>query len=1152
MKPSLNILYKIWLSLSILVIGHLFSTVFGFMLGRHIETRLDDVSKVMFPAATHSQLALTSFNEQITLYSDLVMSGDTRYLDYLKIKVREVEKALEAIIRLRGLDTGQRQHVQYVLEQYRSFSTTAPPVYEALSQPPSEASDVRSALDDQARMLAQKTNYLRTQLTEFTQMFSNNLNGELTDIGHRSERQRYLDLAVFLAFVGMGLGLISFIISKYISRPLQKTFMLEKAVEQSVEGIAVSTGDGSLQFVNQAWAAMHGYDTDALIGKNMALFYAPDQLDSDIKQMSAILENHGSFTGELAHIRKDGSVFPTMMTVSYLKDENYTTDILVSTARDITQRKQSELALSHSEEKYRSVFENSLTALATVEDNMVISMVNATFEELTGYRREEVEGIRKWIEFVHEDDLERLMGYDEKWRKEGDDEAIEYEFKLVNKKQEAKNVYIKAGVIPGTQTTIVSFIDISSRKQAELALRSAHDELEQRVEERTAELQKANTELQKAKEATDASARAKSEFLANMSHEIRTPLNAIIGLSELIANTDLNANQRKYMEIIRSSSKSLLGLINDVLDFSKIEAGKLEFENIEFSLREIMEEVADMFHNQIREKKIEFVLDISPKAPQYVISDPLRLRQVLANLTSNALKFTEKGEICISVKEQAEYSDTVDLLFCVRDTGIGINTERQDKLFDAFAQADGSTTRKYGGTGLGLTISSKIINEMSGEIWVESEPGTGSAFFFTARFKVADKGMQVKTDMPSELQGRRVLIVDDSPSTAGVLKHFFIGFGFIVEVAYTGESAFEIFNQSKIGKPFDLLVIDVKLPGIDGIALSEKIKATYPDSSPPIILISAFSNESDIKKAIESGVETFLSKPIKQSRLFDTTMEIFGYKINIPEMPVPRYVHTDKLKGLRVLLVEDNHVNRMVASDMLENADVIVIEAKNGREALCRLETDPVDLVLMDIQMPEMDGLEATRMIRKNPEFQNLPIIAMTANAMKGDREKCLDAGMNDYITKPIDMKVLFPTLGRWRNPQPVKPSIPIDSDTASQPGDTSLPEKIPGIDMASAMERLGGNKASFLKILSAFHTQHIGAIEDIIHAYESGDPEHCRQMVHSLKGAAGNISAMDLYKTASNLEAVIREGEGDVPGLIDRLKKELTALLAAISACIT
>jgi two-component system, sensor histidine kinase and response regulator len=618
------------------------------------------------------------------------------------------------------------------------------------------------------------------------------------------------------------------------------------------------------------------------------------------------------------------------------------------------------------------------------------------------------------------------------------------------------------------------------------------------------------------KEAAEAANSAKSDFLANMSHEIRTPMNAVINFCDLLTGTDLTQRQSRYLTIIRRSSRSLLSIINDILDVSKIESGKLEFEYLPISLKETLDEISDMFRDKIQEETLAFIIDIEPDVPGRVITDSLRLQQVLVNLTANAFKFTEKGEIIISVGTRSIQNGKVELLFCVEDTGIGIPAQAQQKLFEAFVQADSSTTRKYGGTGLGLTICKKIVNMMGGNIWVESEPGKGSRFFFTATFRLPAENHPQTESVPATIKNLSVLLVGENPSTRRILAGYLEAFGSRIQIADSAESAFTRYAASIHKNPFDLIIMDVKLPGMDGVSAAKKIKADQGAKAPPIIVVNASGRKEDLKTVQEAGIEGLLFKPIRQSVLYNTISEIFGKTGSVSGWDPAAYIHPETFKSFRVLLVEDNPTNRMVSTEILEAVGISVDTAANGIEAIESVKKKSYDVVLMDIQMPEMDGIEATRVIRKELNLIHLPVIAMTAHVMSGDKEACIEAGMNGYVPKPIDRRRLLGILQKYAGKSTEAAAEPIDSISGDQfPG-----IDLPGIDVAEGVQRVG-SWYRYKKVLTAFVKEHAAFAREFMIPIRKNDYEAAGRNAHSLKGASGNVSATDLHRKAAALEAV-------------------------------
>jgi two-component system sensor histidine kinase/response regulator len=596
------------------------------------------------------------------------------------------------------------------------------------------------------------------------------------------------------------------------------------------------------------------------------------------------------------------------------------------------------------------------------------------------------------------------------------------------------------------------------------------------------------------------------------------------------------------------SAKSLLGIINDILDFSKIEAGKMDMESVDFQLEDTLDNISTLVGIKTQEKGLELLFKTDPSVPTALVGDPLRLGQILINLSNNAVKFTDSGEIVVSTEQIKKDDAQVTLKFSVRDSGIGMTAEQAAKLFQPFAQADSSTTRKYGGTGLGLTISKRLAEMMGGKIWVESESGQGSTFNFTANFGLGKEKAKKRFKPTSELRGMKVLVVDDNATSRDILQEMLQSFTFEVTVAASGPEGITELENAEEDKPFELVVMDWKMPGMDGIEASKRIKNhTGLNKIPPIVLVTAYGREEVMQQAEEFELEGFLLKPISPSMLFDATMQAFGEAVpEISRISQRQDQEAEALKhiqGAQLLLVEDNEINQQVANEILEGAGLKVTLANNGQEAVNAVKKNKYDAVLMDVQMPVMDGYTATKTIRKweggmgNEGNDPIPIIAMTAHAMAGDEDKSLQAGMNGHVTKPIDPDQLFSTLQRWIKPseervQVQQPEAPIkrpESD-AALPGEDELPESLPGFDLSDGLKRLQGNRRLYRKLLLNFGTDYCDTTHDIRAALDAEDFERAHSLVHNIKGLAGNLAATELQTAAVNLEKLIKGVEKKNP----------------------
>ncbi|HEY6272225.1 MAG TPA: response regulator [Terriglobales bacterium] len=810
-------------------------------------------------------------------------------------------------------------------------------------------------------------------------------------------------------------------------------------------------------------------------------------------------------------IRPDGRIVIAGGRFSLLRDAAGKPQYVVSLTEDITERKRAE------EERARLTRQMSLLLDSTGQGIYGIDLqgnctfINRATTEMIGYRSEEVLG-RNAHDLLHhhkpdgshypveECPIFRAFRKGEgcrvdaevMWRRDGTPIPVEY----------SSFPILEDGTITGAVVTVSG---IAERKRLE-------------------------AELITAKEAAEAATRAKSDFLANMSHEIRTPMNAIIGMTHLALKTQVTPKQEDYLTKIKTAAAALLGIINDILDFSKIEAGKLEIEKADFRLEDVLDNLSTIVGQKAQDKNLEFLISAQHDLPPYLEGDPLRLGQILINLVNNAMKFTERGEVVVSVGLEEQVSNQVKLKFSVRDSGIGMTPEQTARLFQAFSQADTSTTRKYGGTGLGLSISKRLVEMMDGNIWVESEPGAGSTFHFTAWFGIGSGKVERKRFIP-DLAGIRVLVVDDNAQAREILTDALRGFALRAESVSSGEEAIRELAASDSQDPYRLVLMDWHMPGMDGLQASGIIKRGQRlKRIPKIVMVTAFGREEVQTQAEEIGIDAYLLKPVSPSLLYDTLMDLFG--VAGPEGARVRSKKEETVSpdatGIRILLVEDNEVNQQVATELLQSAGGIVTIANHGGEAVKILregeQPPPFDIVFMDLQMPEMDGFTATKLLRAESRFQGLPIIAMTAHALVEERERCLDAGMNDHVSKPIDPDALFATLMRW-----VKPRHARSDGAAVKPSrvaDEVIVPEIEGVDTAGGLKRVAGNKRLYRDLLSQFAGKQEDAGAQISVALESGDRRLAERIAHTVKGVAGNLGIKPIHSAAEKLEKAIREGD--------------------------
>ena len=804
-------------------------------------------------------------------------------------------------------------------------------------------------------------------------------------------------------------------------------------------------------------------------------------------------------------------------------------------------------SLAQENEELNVIFETAEFGILLLR-NRTIVRANPAMDAIFGYEPGGMIGQTTASWYVTDADNQAMVaGYEKMWRGEMNNQ----EMPLYRKDRSTFYARMCGRAIDRSDPsrgTVWMIEDISIRKQQEVELKIARD---------------------KAQEA----AQTKSDFLANMSHEIRTPMNAIIGLSNLVQKTELNPRQRDYVQKIHQSGKHLLGIINDILDFSKIEAGKLTVEKIDFSLQSVLDNVLTLVAEKAHAKGLELIFNVAADVPQRLVGDALRLSQILINYANNSVKFTDKGQIEIVLRIDERKGDELKLYCAVRDTGIGLTSDQIKLMFQSFQQADSSTTRKYGGTGLGLSIAKKLAELMNGTVGVESVAGEGSTFWFTGWLGVSHQALHYRNPVHN-LRDKRILVIDDNEAASIVLIDLLEHMGLEVMAASSGEAALVLIQQQAVvGQPFELLLIDWQLSGIDGVETARRIKELKLPAA-HMVMVTSYDTDSLLPLAAAVGIDQVLLKPVNPTKLAESLMSFYTDEVELKSVGTDPHGQSlleavSSIAGSNILLVEDNEINQLVATELLAEGNVKVEVANHGKEALDMILARPThwDVVLMDMQMPVMDGVTATIEVRKTISAEQLPIVAMTANAMVQDKEKCIAAGMQDFVTKPIDPDVLWETLLRVIRPKAkVQESIELTKVSQTELDATTsktvtpagidrfvLPTAIQGLDSELGLRRVSGKISLYETILRKYISSQATVIDELRSAVTQQDFELAKRLAHTTKGVSGNIGATEVQGIAAEIEEELAENIDSV-SILDKLtvlQSALAPLLQSLAACL-
>ncbi|RCU45278.1 response regulator [Corallincola holothuriorum] len=898
---------------------------------------------------------------------------------------------------------------------------------------------------------------------------------------------------------------------------------LEQAIKYSPLSIVITDSHGVIEYVNPNFTKLTGYSPEEAIGQTPQLLKSGQTSKALYQTMWQTIAEGQVWHGELVNKKKGGELFWASLAIAPVVNDAQEITHFVATTDDISQEKETALTLEENRLLLKGILDYSPAVVNIKGLDGRYLLVNPGWCEATGISEEQAINHSPY-DYLPKEVVGPLLAHDKEVIRKGDDVAFEEEFPHPD----------------GTKHIYFSYrFPIRNSEGEVFALGSISTDI---------------TELTKAREVAEAATKAKSDFLANMSHEIRTPMNAIIGMSHLALQTELNVKQRNYVEKVHRSAEALLGIINDILDFSKIEAGKMSLEAIDFQLEDVLDTLANLVGLRIEDKGLELLFDIPAEMPTALIGDPLRLGQILVNLGNNAVKFTEHGEVVICAELLNETDDEVEIKFTVRDTGIGMSQEQQQRLFKSFSQADSSTTRKFGGTGLGLAISKNLTELMQGDIWVESEQGEGSRFIFTARFGKQSEATTGRERAQTVLGDTRVLVVDDNGSARHILCNMLSSFGLRNEAVSSGAASLQALKEAPADDPFHVVIMDWKMPGMDGFAAIAAIQNELMLTiQPRIIMATAYGRDEAREHADTTHISSVMSKPVTPSSLLDAIMVAIGKEVIKESRTGSRQEELEAalsvLRGAHILLVEDNEMNQELAVELLLSNGLSVEVADDGQQALDKLAKGQFDGVLMDCQMPVMDGYAATRKLRENSAWKDLPVLAMTANAMAGDREKVLAAGMNDHIAKPINVREMFAIMAKWIKPSANIAPLTDTPKAVAAPVSAELPD-FPGIDKQAGLAVTQGNQQLYLKLLNKFLSGQQGFEQQFLLARQDSDADAPERTAHTLKGTAASIGALAVAEQARLLEQACQEQQSDeiVAELLAAVIVELAPVIAGLS----